>query len=90
MKDEVLSVLREVVGPLLEADGGQLYLVSVSKSEVHVHLGRSYSGCPGNTLVERRILEPAVQTAAPEASLRVTAGAIIPNGAQPIGPGGVD
>lgn len=79
---EILRVLRDVLGPLIRADGGEIYLVHVSDSAVVLHLGGRYSGCPGNTLARRRIIEPALQAVAPGVQVTVTAGALVPTGAE--------
>ncbi len=41
-----------------------------------------FSGCPGNTLTRRRVLEPLLAAAAPGANLTLTTGALIPKGAK--------
>ncbi|MDX2055868.1 MAG: NifU family protein [Polyangiaceae bacterium] len=80
-----MELLETVLAPLLAADGGELYLVSASESLVSLHLGGRYSGCPGNNLVRRRILEPAIATVAPGARVDVSSGAIVPPGARKLG-----
>ncbi len=84
-KDEIVRVVREVLAPLVQADGGELYLVSVDDLGVALHLAGRFSGCPGNTLARRRVLEPAIASAVPGAHLTMTSGALIPKGAQRIG-----
>ncbi len=79
---EILRVLREVVAPLLQADGGQVYLVSATDSAISLHLRGRFSGCPGNTLAKRRVIEPAINAVAPGAQVTLTSGAIVPAGAQ--------
>lgn len=81
-KDELVRVVREVLAPLVKADGGDLYLVSVDDSGVSLHLAGRFSGCPGNTLARRRLLEPLIASAVPGAYLTVTTGALVPHGAQ--------
>ena len=81
-KDEIVRVVREVLAPLVQADGGELYLISVDDSGVALHLAGRFSGCPGNTLARRRVLEPLIASAAPGAHLTVTAGPLIPKGAE--------
>ncbi len=69
---------------MVRADGGKLYVVSASPTKVELHLGGRFSGCPGNTLATRRIIEPVIQAVAPQARLTVTSGALLPPGADPI------
>jgi len=75
-------VVREIVAPLLTADGAEVFLLSATASEVRLHLTGKYSGCPGNTLAIRHFIEPAVAAVAPDALVVVTSGAIVPDGAQ--------
>jgi len=81
-KDEIVRVVRDVLAPLVQADGGELFLVSVDDSGVSLHVTGRFSGCPGNTLARRRVLEPLVASAVPGASVTVTSGPLIPKGAQ--------
>ena len=79
---EILRVIRDVVGPLLRADGGIVYLVEANDAEVRLHLGGRFAGCAGNTLTTRRVIEPAIFAVAPNAKVTVTSGAILPAGAE--------
>jgi Fe-S cluster biogenesis protein NfuA len=81
-RDAILDVVARVLAPLVEADGGQLFLVSAGDEAVELHLAGRFAGCPGNALVTRHILEPAVRAVAPEARVVVTWGALIPTGAK--------
>lgn len=83
-KDEIARVVREVLAPLVQADGGELYLVSVDDSGVSLHLAGRFSGCPGNTLARRRILEPLIASAVPGAFVTMTTGPLVPKGAQKV------
>ncbi len=83
----LLELLENVLAPLMAADGGELYLVSANEDLVSLHLGGRFSGCPGNNLVRRRIIEPAVAALAPRARLEVSSGALLPAGARKLGPG---
>lgn len=80
--ERALGVLREVLAPLVAADGGRLYVVEVSAERVAIHLSGRYAGCPGNTLATRRVIEPAVRAVLPQAELTVTAGTTVPSGAR--------
>lgn len=81
-RSEILRVVREVVAPLIRADGGRIYLVAVAEDGVSLHLSGRYSGCPGNTLATRRVIEPAILAVAPGARITVTSGAIVPKDAE--------
>lgn len=83
-REDLLRVVREVIAPLVRADHGALYLVSASDDAISLHLSGRYAGCPGNTLTRRRVLEPLLQAAAPNAQITIQSGAIIPKGAERI------
>lgn len=79
--DELLRACREVVLPLVQADGGELHLVSLGEDVVALHLSGACAGCPGIDLTVRDVIEPALQTAVPSIRVVVTGGAKIPEGA---------
>lgn len=80
-----MRVVREVVAPLIRADGGDVYLVHASDYAVSLHLVGRYSGCPGNTLAQRRVIEPAIGAVAPGTEVTLTSGPLIPPGAELLG-----
>lgn len=82
VRSEIMRVVREVLAPLVRADGGKLYIVSLEAEGVTLHLSGRYSGCPGNTLATRRVIEPAILAVAPKARIAVTSGAIVPKDAE--------
>jgi Fe-S cluster biogenesis protein NfuA len=81
-REQILEIVREVVGPLIRADGGELHLVSVQDRSVALHLSGRFSGCPGNTLARRRVIEPILTSRFPELRIEITSGPLIPDGAQ--------
>jgi Fe-S cluster biogenesis protein NfuA len=81
-KDDIQRVVREVLAPLVRADGGELYLVSLEETGVSLHVTGRFSGCPGNTLVRRRIFEPPLSAVAPGIAVTLTSGPAIPSGAE--------
>lgn len=83
-REELLRVLREIVAPLLIADGAEVYVVPATDDAFRIHLAGRYSGCPGNTLAVRHFVEPALLTVSAGAQVVVTSGAIIPSGARKI------
>ena len=50
VREKILKSCRELVAPLVVADGGELYVVSVTPDDVHVHLAGACAGCPGAML----------------------------------------
>jgi Fe-S cluster biogenesis protein NfuA len=81
-QDEILRVLTEVLAPLVRADGGEIYVVSVDDDAVSLHLSGGYAGCPGNTLTRRQVIEPAIRAVAPKAQISVSSGTLVPRGAR--------
>lgn len=82
--DQLLKVCRDVIAPLVRADGGELFIVAVEPDHVTLHLAGTCSGCPGAILTARGIIEPAVHAIAPTARVVVTNGAKVPEGASPV------
>ena len=80
----LLDVLRDVLAPLIEADGGELYLVSADDDQVRLHLAGTCCGCPGHRLTTEQVIGPAIRSAMPDSTLEVTAGWIVPEGAERI------
>lgn len=80
----LIDVLRTVLAPLIEADGGELYLVSADNGQVRLHLAGTCCGCPGTQMTTEHIIEPAVRAVAPESKLEVSSGWLIPDGAERI------
>ena len=72
---------REVLAPLVAADGGVMYLVKASADEVHFHLTGTCAGCPGAALTRDGMIVPAVRTVLPKARVVVTTGFRVPEGA---------
>jgi Fe-S cluster biogenesis protein NfuA len=81
-RDEILKVIREVVAPLVRADGGRLYVVRAEDDAIDLHLAGRFAGCPGNTLAARRVVEPVIFAVAPAARVTISSGAIVPTGAE--------
>jgi Fe-S cluster biogenesis protein NfuA len=84
--DQLLKVCREVIAPLVRADGGELYVVAVEPDHLTLHLAGTCAGCPGAVLTTRGVIEPAVHAIAPSARVVVTSGARVPEGASIMAP----
>jgi Fe-S cluster biogenesis protein NfuA len=78
---EILAVIREVLSPLVRADGGELHVVSVAERSVLLHLSGRFSGCPGNTLARRRVIEPILAKKFPGLKEDISSGPHVPRGA---------
>jgi len=82
MEQLVIKALSDLAVPLVKADGGELYVVSISADDVHVHLAGTCHGCPGATMTREQLLEPTIHGVAPKASVKLTTGWRIPDGAR--------
>ncbi len=81
MHDEILTVIKEVLAPMVAADGGRLYVVQADLKQVSLHLAGRFAGCPGNHVTTRRVIQPLIAAVAPSAELTVTWGRLVPMGA---------
>jgi Fe-S cluster biogenesis protein NfuA len=84
MQDEILSVIKEVLAPMVAADGGRLYVLQADSKLVTLHLAGRFAGCPGNQVATRRVIQPLIAAIAPHAELTVTWGRLVPMGATPV------
>ena len=82
--DQLLKVCREVIAPLIRADGGEIYIVAVEANHLSIHLAGRFAGCPGTPLTIRGVIEPAVRAIAPTAKLDISSGIKVPEGASPV------
>lgn len=82
----LVRALSEFVAALVRADGGELYVVSASSDDVHLHLAGTCAGCPGSTMTRERLLKPAVRGVLPKAAVKVTTGWNVPPGAKKVEP----
>jgi Fe-S cluster biogenesis protein NfuA len=83
-REQILATVREIVAPLVRADGGDVYLVNAGEQRLSLHLSGRFSGCPGNTLLRRRVIEPLLVARFPGLELEMTSGPLIPPGAERI------
>jgi len=84
MRDEILTVIREVLAPMVAADGGRLYVIRADADRVDLHLAGRFAGCPGNQVATQPVIQPAIAAVSPRAELTVTWGRIVPTGAEQI------
>lgn len=77
----IVQALREFAVELIQADGGDVWLVSATNERVHIHLSGSCAGCPGSTMTRDRLLAPIVERAAPAAAFTLTTGWRVPSDA---------
>lgn len=78
----IRELIREVLGPLVRADGGELHVISVADRSISLHLSGRFSGCPGNTLARRRVIEPPLLKRFPDLKIEISSGPRVPEGAE--------
>lgn len=80
-RNQLVDLCRNVLGPLLKADGGVLHVVRVEDDLLSIHLSGACSGCPGIPITIKSVIEPTVRALSSTVQLNVTSGPIIPDGA---------
>lgn len=85
LSEPILRTLREIVAPLVEADGGVLYVVP-RPNGLGLHLAGACGGCPGIRTTTTEVIEPAVRAAGFKGELHITSGWIVPEGAERVVP----
>jgi Fe-S cluster biogenesis protein NfuA len=78
---KVVDVCARLLAPLVEADGGDLFVVAANQDEVHLHVTGTYAGCPGVPFAADHVFLPVLRTVLPRAKLTVTSGWKAPEGA---------
>jgi Fe-S cluster biogenesis protein NfuA len=86
VREQITKVCREILAPLVKADGGEMYLVRFDGDDVHLHLGGTCAGCPGSALTTDKVILPVLRTAAPKVRVVLTTGVKLPEGAQKLTP----
>ena len=81
LSEPILRTLREIVSPLVEADGGVLYVVP-RQNGLGLHLAGACGGCPGVRTTTNEVIEPAVRASGYRGELHITSGWIVPEGAE--------
>ena len=81
-KAQIAKICREILAPMVKADGGEMYLVRIDGDDVHIHLTGSCAGCPGASLTNDRVFLPALRAAVPKVRVLVSTGARVPDGAE--------
>jgi Fe-S cluster biogenesis protein NfuA len=73
VSDRVVEVVRAVLAPLIEIDGGEIELLAVKDGVAEITLRGACAGCPGQSFTAREIVLPALRAADPRiVSVKVT------------------
>ncbi len=62
-REKIDAVVRDVLSPLLEKDGGGIAVVRFEGSVLTLRLTGALHGCPGTPYVKRGVIEPAIHAA---------------------------
>jgi Fe-S cluster biogenesis protein NfuA len=81
-KEQITSICREILAPLVKTDGGEMFFVRFDGDDVHIHLAGACAGCPGASLTGDKVILPALRTALPKVRVVISTGIKIPDGAQ--------
>ncbi len=84
----LFSTLRDVLAPIIEADGGELYVFGPGEgtSPLRLHLAGRFAGCPGNSLVCEHIIRPTLEPLLGGRTVEVSSGRLVPPGAERVRP----
>jgi NifU-like protein len=63
VREKIEAVIAESIRPLIEADGGQIDLVSIEGDTIVIRLAGMCAGCPGSSYTTSRIIEPILKKA---------------------------
>lgn len=63
LHEQAENAIREYVRPLVEADGGAIELLEVSRERIVVRLSGTCAGCPGKPYTLSQVIEPALRKA---------------------------
>jgi Fe-S cluster biogenesis protein NfuA len=67
VRNRIEALFRDVLCPLLEADGATIELVDVRDRVVQVRFGGSYRGCPSTPYTVAGVIVPALRKATGQA-----------------------
>ncbi|MEO7092176.1 MAG: hypothetical protein ABI175_02920, partial [Polyangiales bacterium] len=81
--EPVLRTLREVIAPLIEADSGVLHVVAKPQG-IRLHLAGACGGCAGVKTCTSDVFDPALRAAGVKGDIEISAGWIVPEGAERI------
>ncbi len=61
VRERIEALFKDVITPLVEADGGGVELIDVTEGVVKVRMLGAYRGCPSIPNLLQGVLEPAVR-----------------------------
>ena len=61
VREKLEALIVETIRPLVQADGGQVEVVSADTKGVVIRLSGMCAGCPGSVYTTSRIIEPLLK-----------------------------
>jgi len=62
MYDKSIALIDEIIRPLVEADGGEVDLISANSGTIVIRLSGTCAGCPGRSYTTLGVIEPLFRT----------------------------
>ena len=62
---EIVTVVRDVLAPMIAADGGTIEWIGVVNGTAEVRLGGACAGCPGQPFTAHAVILPALRCVDP-------------------------
>lgn len=91
MRERLEALLSDTLRPLIEADGGEIELISAEAGRVVLSLGGACSGCPGLAFTHEGVILPALRaTLGPDVELELRRGPASALSSPPAAPDGSD
>jgi Fe-S cluster biogenesis protein NfuA len=81
-REKVAKICHDILAPLVESDGGEMYLVRIEEDDIHIHLTGTCAGCPGASITGDKVILPALRNAAPNLRIVLTTGIKAPEGSK--------
>ena len=60
MREQIETVLEDVIAPLLAADGASVSIVDIQDRRIRVRFGGSYRGCPSARYALEGVVAPTI------------------------------
>jgi len=61
VREKIEELLSEIIQPLIQADGGNIELVSVEDDTIVLRLSGLCAGCPGIPYTTTKVIEPVLK-----------------------------
>jgi hypothetical protein len=84
--EHIREALRDVLVPLVAAEGGIIYLTVIHEREVVLHFSGRLAGSPGASLIHNEFALPLIDAVAPGTIVHFSSGRIVPRDAESLGP----